>query len=303
MDGRAEIREFLTTRRAKVSPARAGLPHVGARRVPGLRRAEVAVLAGVSAEYYAKIERGALAGVSPSVLEALARALQLDEAEREHLLALARAAAGGSRPSAARAVGTSRRWRAHPGLQWVLDAVTGGPAIVRNGRMELLATNLLGWAMHAPLYASPAACAGGAPPSFARYTFLDQDSHVFYPDWEQAARICVAILRTEAGRAPHDKAMHDLVGELSTRSADFAALWSAHDVRLHGTGTKTFHHHAVGDLELTYESMDMPSGPGLTMTIYAAEPASATAQALSLLAAWAATERAADETGTTVPAD
>ncbi|MEJ5868494.1 helix-turn-helix transcriptional regulator [Pseudokineococcus sp. 5B2Z-1] len=295
MDNRAEVREFLTTRRAKISPARAGLPAVGARRVPGLRRAEVAVLAGVSAEYYAKIERGALAGVSPSVLESLARALQLDDAEREHLVALARAADGPRvRPTRSRGAAPVRGWRPPVHLQRVLDAVTGGPAIVRNGRMDLLATNLLGRAMHAPLHDSGVACTGG-PPSFPRYTFLDEASRAFYPDWEAAARTCVAILRTEAGRDPHDKALHDLVGELSTRSADFAALWSAHDVRLHGTGTKTFHHPAVGDLELTYEGMELLSAPGLTFTVYTAEPASPTAQALSLLAAWAATELTGDD--------
>ncbi|MEJ5945633.1 hypothetical protein WDZ17_10050 [Pseudokineococcus basanitobsidens] len=177
------------------------------------------------------------------------------------------------------------------GRQWALDTITGGPAIVRNGRMDLLATNLLGWAMHSALYDSPAACAGG-PPNFARYTFLDPDSRTSYPDWDAAARICVTILRTEAGRAPHDKAMHDLVGELSTRSSDFAALWSAHDVRLHGVGTTTFHHTAVGDLELAYEGLERLSAPGLSLTLYSAEPGSPTAQALSLLAAWAATEHA-----------
>lgn len=300
MDNRAEIREFLTTRRAKVTPAQAGLPDVGNRRVPGLRRAEVAVLAGVSAEYYAKIERGALAGVSPSVLSALARALRLDDAERAHLEALARTAGTGT-PERTRRTSSPREWRPHPSLQWALDAVTGAPAIVRNGRMELLATNLLGRAMHSSLYASAIACTGG-PPSFARYTFLDPDSHGFYPDWDTAARTCVAILRTEAGRDPHDKAMHDLVGELSTRSPDFAALWSAHDVRLHGSGTKTFHHTAVGDLELAYEGMEMLSAPGLSLTLYSAEPGSRTAQALTLLASWAATEAAARPAPAPAPA-
>ncbi len=289
MDNRAEIREFLTTRRAKVTPAEAGLPDVGHRRVPGLRRAEVAVLAGVSAEYYARIERGALAGVSPSVLDALVRALRLDDAERAHLEALARVAGSGA-GARTRRTASPRTWQPHPSLQWVLDAVTGGPAIVRNGRMDLLATNLLGRAMHADLYASPAACAGG-PPNFARFTFLDDASRAFYPDWDGAARITVAILRTEAGRSPHDKALHDLVGELSTRSSDFAALWSAHDVRLHGVGSKTFHHGAVGDLELAYEGLEMVSAPGLNLTVYTAEPGSPTAQALALLSAWAATER------------
>jgi transcriptional regulator with XRE-family HTH domain len=282
VDNRAEVKEFLTTRRAKVSAARAGLPTIGARRVPGLRRSEVAALAGISVEYYAKLERGALAGASPSVLDALARALQLDDAERTHLHDLARAADGTSallRPRRR----TTKKWTPRPSLQWVLDTITA-PAIIRNGRMDLLATNALGRAMHASLYP-----ADGTPPNFARFTFLDDESRRFYPDWDTAADIAVAILRTEAGRDPHDKALHDLVGELSTRSPDFRRRWSSHDVRLHGAGTKTFHHDIVGRLELAYESVDMVSEPGLSLTIYAAEPASPTAEALGLLACWAAT--------------
>jgi transcriptional regulator with XRE-family HTH domain len=288
VDNRAEVKDFLTTRRAKVSAARAGLPDVGVRRVPGLRRSEVAALAGISVEYYAKLERGALAGASPSVLDALARALQLDDAERTHLHDLARAADGTSallRPRRR----TGRRWTPRPSLQWVLDSITGGPAIIRNGRMDLLATNALGRAMHASLYES---ARDGGPPNFARFTFLDGEAPAFYPDWDVAADIAVAILRTEAGRDPHDKALHDLVGELSTRSTEFRRRWSAHDVRLHGAGTKTFHHEVVGRLELAYESVDMVSEPGLNLTIYAAEPASPTAQALALLASWAATPAA-----------
>ncbi len=182
------------------------------------------------------------------------------------------------RPAAA----PSKRWTPRPSLQWVLDKFTA-PAIVRNGRMDLLATNHLGRAMHASLYErSP-----GAAPNFARFTFLDLDAaRGFYPDWDGAADTCVAILRTEAGRDPHDKDLHDLVGELSTRSDDFRRRWSTHDVRYHGAGTKHFHHHDVGDLELAYESVDMISDPGLTLTLYAAEPASPTAHALDLLASW-----------------
>jgi hypothetical protein len=130
------------------------------------------------------------------------------------------------------------------------------------------------------------------PPNFARYTFLDDDSHRFYPDWNLTADTAVAILRTEAGREPHDKGLHDLVGELSTRSEEFRRRWSYHNVRLHGAGTKQFHHQIVGDLTLAYESLDMVSEPGLTLTIYAAEPGSTTALALALalLASWLATQ-------------
>jgi transcriptional regulator with XRE-family HTH domain len=287
MNNRAEVRDFLLSRRARITPQRAGLPVVGSRRVPGLRRGEVALLAGVSVEYYSKLERGAIAGVSASVLDAIARALQLDDAERAHLFHLAHAADGtsaGMRPRRRPA----RRWTPQPGLQWVLDRFTA-PAIVRNGRMDLLAANHLGRAMHAALYDRTP---GGEPPNFARYTFLDDDSHHFYPDWDTAADTCVAILHTEAGRDPHDKALHDLVGELSTRSEDFRRRWSAHNVRYHGAGTKHFHHDVVGDLELAYESVDMISEPGLTLTLYAAEPASPTAHALDLLASWTADQTA-----------
>jgi transcriptional regulator with XRE-family HTH domain len=285
MDNRAEVREVLVTRRAKITAADAGLPDVGRRRVPGLRRTEVAALAGVSVEYYAKLERGAIAGVSASVLDALARALRLDDAERTHLFDLAHAADGTSALRRPRRR-TSRAWAPRPSLQWVLDTITTGPALVRNGRMDLLAVNPLGRAMHSSLYDRTE----GGPPNFARYTFLDEDSRRFYPHWDVAADTCVAILRTEAGRDPHDKDMHDLVGELSTRSQDFRRRWSSHDVRLHGAGSKSFHHTAVGDLDLAYEHMELVSEPGLSLTVYAAEPASPTAQALSLLASWAATE-------------
>jgi transcriptional regulator with XRE-family HTH domain len=288
MDNRAEVREFLSTRRAKLTPADVGLPDVGQRRVPGLRRGEVASLAGVSIEYYSKLERGSLAGVSPGVLDAIARALRLDDAERAHLFHLAQAADGTSQLLRPRRR-SQRAWTPRPSLSWVLDTITGGPALVRNGRMDLLATNPLGRAMHASLYERST----GPVPNFARYTFLDDDSHRFYPQWDTAADTCVAILRSEAGRDPHDPLMHDLVGELATRSDEFRRRWSSHDVRLHGSGTKAFHHTAVGDLELAYESVDMLSEPGLSLTIYAAEPASRTAEALTLLASWSAPEAVA----------
>jgi transcriptional regulator with XRE-family HTH domain len=284
MSNRDEVKEFLSTRRAKLKPADVGLPQIGQRRVAGLRRGEVAALAGVSIEYYSRLERGALTGVSTVVLDAVARALRLDEAERAHLFDLARAADGTSEILRPRRR-TPATWAPSAGLAWVLDTITAGPALVRNGRMDLLATNHLGRAMHSSLFErSP-----GPVPNFARYTFLDEDARRFYPSWDTAADTCVAILRTEAGRDPRDPHMHDLVGELATRSDEFRRRWSKHDVRLHGAGTKLFHHTAVGDLELAYESVDMVSEPGLNLTIYAAEPGSHTAQALSLLSSWAST--------------
>jgi transcriptional regulator with XRE-family HTH domain len=283
VDNQAEVREFLTSRRAKISPERAGLPAGSRRRVPGLRRSEVAALADVSVEYYAKLERGNLAGASPAVLEGVARALQLDDAERAHLLNLAHAADGSDALARPRRR-TTRAWTAHRSLQWVLDAVTAGPAFVRNGRMDLLATNQLARAFYDDVYAT-----SGNQANLARFQFLDPASRRFYPDWDLAADIAVAILRTEAGRNPHDKDLHDLVGELSTRSDDFRTRWGAHNVRHHGTGTKRFHHHTVGDLTLAYEGLEMAAEPGLTLTVYTAEPGSASEEGLRLLSSWAAT--------------
>ncbi|GAA2324316.1 helix-turn-helix transcriptional regulator [Streptomyces kunmingensis] len=286
MDNTAEVREFLTSRRAKITPERAGLPSGSRRRVPGLRRSEVAALADMSVEYYSKLERGNLAGVSPSVLEAVARALQLDEAERAHLLNLAQAADGSDALTRPRRR-TARSWTPHRSLQWVLDAITAGPAFVRNGRMDVLAENQLARALYADVHATSYNQA-----NLARFNFLDPASRRFYPDWDQAADVAVAILRTEAGRNPHDKELHDLVGELSTRSDSFRTRWGAHNVRHHGTGSKRFHHHAVGDLTLAYEGLEMAAEPGLTLTIYTAEPGSPSEEGLRLLASWTATEEA-----------
>ena len=280
MDNRAEVREFLVSRRAKLAPARAGLPAGENRRVPGLRRAEVAMLADVSIEYYSRVERGALAGVSDSVLEAIARALQLDEAERGHLFDLARAA---NNSSVVRRRTRARTGAVRPGLQAALDAITAGPAMIRNGRLDLLATNLLGRAFYNDLYAM-----GDRVPNIARYTFLNDTARGFYPDWEAAADVTVAILRTEAGRYPHDKELHDLVGELSTRCDEFRTRWGSHNVRRHGSGIKSFHHPVVGDLTFAFEGLEVTEDPGLQFLIYTAAPGSATADGLRLLGSWAA---------------
>ena len=282
MDNRAEVREFLTTRRAKISPEQAGLPAGGQRRVPGLRRSEVATLAGVSVEYYTRIERGTISGASPEILDSIAKALHLDDAERAHLFDLAHAASPVARPPRRR---NPKTWVPHQSLQWTLDAITAGPAFVRNGRMDILAVNALARAFYKDVYDMP-----GQPPNIARYTFLDERAHDFYPDWDLFAEVTVAILRTEASRDPHNKELHDLIGELSTRSDDFRLRWSAHNVRHHGTGSKTFRHPVVGELTLAYEGLEMAAEPGLTLTIYAAEPASKSEEALRLLASWAATE-------------
>ncbi len=282
MDNRAEVREFLTSRRAKVSPQQAGIPHAGQRRVPGLRRSEVASLAGVSVEYYAKLERGALGGASAGVLDAISRALNLDDAERCHLVNLALAADGTAAAMRPRRRTTSR-WSPRPSLQWALDSVTANPAIVGNNRSDLLAANALGRALYADLYADPT-----RPPNFARFAFLDSASRRLHPNWEQVADVTVANLRTAAGADPYDQALQDLVGELSTRSDEFRRRWGAHDVRTHAGGLKYYDHHVVGRVELAYETMDLRSEPGVSMTIFTAEPGSASAERLCLLASWAA---------------
>ena len=286
MDNRAEVREFLTTRRARVTPGQVGLPAGTNRRVTGLRRSEVATLAGVSVEYYTRLERGALSGASPEVLDSLARALRLDDAERAHLFDLAHAATPVARPPKRR---NPRSWTPHPSLGWTLDAITAGPAFVRNGRMDILAANTLARAFYRDVYEMP-----GQPPNIARYTFLDERAPVFFPDWDLFADVTVAILRTEAARDPHDKGLHDLVGEMCTRSDAFRTRWGAHDVRHHGTGFKTFHHPVVGRLVLAYEGLEMAAEPGLTLTIYTAEPGSPSAEGMRLLASWAASEDAGE---------
>ncbi len=282
MDNRAEVREFLTSRRARVTPDQVGLPEGANRRVAGLRRSEVAALAGVSVEYYTKLERGAINGASPEVLDSLAKALCLDDAERAHLFDLAHAASPVARPPRRR---NPKCWTPSPGLQWVLDAVTAGPAFVRNGRMDILATNMLARAFYNDTFDMP-----GQPPNIARFTFLDERAFEFYPDWDMFADITVAILRTEAGRDPHNKDLHDLIGELCTRSSEFRTRWGAHNVRHHGSGFKTFHHPVVGQMTLAYEGMEMESEPGLSITVYAAEPGSDSAERMQLLASWAASE-------------
>jgi len=287
MDNSDEAREFLTTRRARVTPAQVELPSGPNRRVPGLRRAEVAMLAGVSVEYYSRLERGSLTGASDGVLHAIARALLLDDAERAYLFDLAKAANVTVVPARRRA-SSARNIR--PNLQLVLDAITGGAAFVRNGRLDILGANALGRAVYSDLFASAAAVLPGRPMNLARFCFLDRErADRFYPEWGVAADQTVAILRTEAGRDPYDRDLQDLVGELSTRSVEFRTRWGAHDVRRHASGVKHFHHPDVGDLDLVFEGTELMAEPGLSLLIYTAEPGSPTAEALGLLSSLTAT--------------
>ncbi len=280
-DVRAQIREFLSTRRARITPEQAGLPVYGGdrRRVPGLRRSEVASLAGISPEYMTKLERGNATGVSDSVIEGLAHALQLDEAERAHLEDLLRTA-GTTRPPRRRPA----RRRVRSTVQRILDSMTLTPAFVLNGRLDILAANDLGVALYSPVYADPA-----RPANNARFVFLDPNATEFFRDYDKAANDTVALLRAEAGRDPYDRDLSDLIGQLSTRSEEFRRRWAAHNVRIHTSGVKLLHHPVVGDLDLPFESFPLPADPRQSLLAYTAEPGSPTQDALNLLASWAAT--------------
>jgi transcriptional regulator with XRE-family HTH domain len=282
MDARTEIKEFLTSRRGRITPEQAGLNAYGPRRVPGLRREEVAVLAGVSVPYYTRLERGDVHGVSENVLEALSRALQLDDAERAHLFDLTRAV----QPSATRRRQRPAKQAIRPSVQHILDAITGAPAFVRTDRLDILAA-----ALYSEMFAGQ-----GRPANTARFIFLDPRSREFYPDWTKAANDTVAVLRASAGRDPYDRSLSDLVGELSTQSDEFRTHWAQHNVRQHITGIKHFHHPGVGDLSLTYDRLDLVADPGLTVFTYTAEPGSRHEETLRLLGSWATTSQQPDPT-------
>jgi len=288
MDNRAQVREFLISRRERITPAQAGLPAYGGgnRRVKGLRREEVALLAGVSIDYYVRMERGNLASASDAVLDGIASALQLDEAERAHLYDLARTA----QPAPPR----HRRARTRTSgvtevIQQILDATTEAPAWVRNARHDMLAANRLARALYAPVLADPR-----RPANNARFVYLDPAAREFFTDWERAADDIAAMLRSEAGSNPYDKQLVELIGELSTRSEEFRARWAAHNVRFHRTGHKRINHPVVGNLDLDFEAMEFPAHPGLTLLTYTAAAGTPTADSLKMLASWAAT---AEQTG------
>ena len=283
MELRTEIREFLTSRRGRITPAQAGITAYGARRVPGLRRSELANLAGVSVEYYTRIERGNLSGVSDNVLDALAGALALDDAERAHLFDLARASHPASTTRRRRTTGQQVR----PNVQWVLDSITAAAAFVSNGSHDILAANQLGEALWSPLYTGV-----DRPVNSARYLFLDPSAPDLYPDWERIANETVAIMRHTAGADPRDPRLSELVGELSMRSESFRTRWASHDVRFHNSGTKRFMHPLAGELTLNFERFDLAADTGLTMFTYTAEPGTRSAEGLDLLASWAATPHA-----------
>ncbi|MFF2126604.1 helix-turn-helix transcriptional regulator [Streptomyces olivochromogenes] len=285
MDNRAEISAFLKSRRDKITPEQAGLPVYGQRRVAGLRRNEVATLAGVSVEYYTRLERGNLSGVSDSVLDALAQALRLDDTERTHLYDLARAA----NTTPARVRRRTARPAVWPSVQRIVDGMPGMPAFVKNHRFDILVANPLGRALFSEMYADPVCGA-----NTVRFVFLSPAARRFYVDWERIAKGAVGALRIEAGKNPYDRELSNLIGELSTRSDAFRVMWGAHDVHVFHEGTKRLRHPVVGELELNFESMNLPDGSGLVVALYNAAPGSAAEDALKLLASWSATAEAAD---------
>ena len=281
---RAEIREFLSTRRARITPEQAGLPMYGGdrRRVTGLRREEVAVLAGVSPQYYIRLERGDATGISDSIIAGVTHALQLDEAERAHLLDLLRTA---NTPLRAQRRRSKPNKKVRPSLQRIMDSMQMTPAMVMNGRLDILAANTLGRALFAPVFADQAGV-----PNTAQFVFFNGDAQTFFRDWDAVANDTVAILRAEAGRDPLDRDLSDLVGRLSTRSDDFRRRWAAHDVRIHSTGVKRFHHPMVGDLDLPYETLPLGFDTSSGLVCYTAEADSTSHDALALLASWAASD-------------
>jgi transcriptional regulator with XRE-family HTH domain len=280
-DARRELGEFLTTRRARITPQQAGLPNYGGRRrVPGLRREEVALLAGISIEYYTRIERGSIRGVSDEVLGALAQALQLDDVERAHLLDLVRTANTRQRSG----LHGVTRDEVRPSVQRLLDSMTGVAAFVRNARLDILSASRLGYALYSPAFLDPA-----RPVNLARFVFLDRRSTDFYGDWNRIAHDAVGSLRAEAGRNPHDKALSNLIGVLATRSDEFRVRWGGHNVRYYRSGTQPFHHPLVGDLTLDYDALEIPADTGQTIVAYSAPVGTAARQALDQLAAWTAT--------------
>ncbi|CAL9627545.1 hypothetical protein SUDANB95_05968 [Actinosynnema sp. ALI-1.44] len=267
-----DLGEFLRTRRARVRPDDVGLPGGGRRRVPGLRREELALLAGVSVDYYMRLEQGRTPSVSDAVLDAVARVLRLDETERAHLRNLVRPR-------------TPRKHvpqRIRPGLRRLLDMMEGTPAFVLGRRTDVLAWNALADALYNFGELSPDMF------NAARHAFLDPDARRFYRDWPTIAADTVAVLRMDAGRHPDDPRLAALVGELSMKDETFRTLWAQHAVLEKTHGSKLFRHPVVGDLDLDYEMLALPGDPDVNLAVYTAKEGSPSAERLRLLASWAA---------------
>ncbi|WP_406177693.1 helix-turn-helix transcriptional regulator [Streptomyces sp. NBC_00996] len=273
-----ELGRFLHSRRSHVSPQVAGVPALGRRRVPGLRREEVAELAGVSTVYYTRLEQGRATNPSDSVLEALARVLRLDATERAHLYALARQ----PQHRAAESL-SSEAQLVRPDVRRLLDAVGAVPAYVLDSSMDILAANDLALALVPGFVGVPAGTL-----NIARHIFLDTTARSLYPHWEQVARQTVGFLRFSAARHAHHSRLGHLVAELSDLSPEFRGLWAAQEVREKTHGTKSFDHPVVGRIDLTYETLALPGDEGQSLVIFTA-PCSTAETALKLLGSWAAT--------------
>jgi transcriptional regulator with XRE-family HTH domain len=280
---KGELGEFLKTRRGRIRPEDVGLPALGRRRVPGLRREELAQLAGVSVDYYVRLEQGRAGHPSEAVLEAIARALRLDDAERAHLFDL-------SRPARRRRTAPVERVR--PEVRRLVDALHHIPAMVIGRRMDVLAWNPLAAALLADWGALPR-----EERNSALHFFLDDGARDLYPDWDEHARATVGWLRLAAGRHPDDAGLAELIGELSMKSEEFRRLWPRHDVREKAHGTKRFRHPIVGPLTLAYESLALPGDGDQTLVLYTAEPGSQSETALRLLGSAAEPEPAAEPAG------
>lgn len=281
MDIAKDIREFLMTRRAKITPEQVGLAPGVRRRVPGLRREEAAQLAGVSTEYYTQIERGNVAGVSDEVLQAISRALRLSDDETVHFFDLVRAGAG-TRTSTRNKRAAVKKLP--EGVQALMDGMAGSPAIVLDGNLDILAANPLGRLLYSPLYDRAL-----GRPNFARFIFFDSAAAQVFPEWERSADEAVGLLQAEAARDPHSAAITQIVGELATQSVEFRTRWAAHNVTAHRNGVKRFGHPEFGDLTLTYNVFEVSAAPGLSLVGYTAEPNSPSAQALSIMSSWSVT--------------
>ncbi|GAA1958638.1 helix-turn-helix transcriptional regulator [Catenulispora subtropica] len=272
-----ELGDFLRSRRDALTPEQAGIDSYGMRRVPGLRREELAQLAGVSVAYYTRLEQGQSTGASDSIIDALARALQLHDDERTHLFALAR-----PRPAPRRR--QPRPEHPTPGGLRLVEAMTGVSAILLGRRNDVLAWNPLAHALFAGHLPLDAPQDTERRPNLVRMLFLDAHTRELYRDWDDEAALLVASLRFVAGRDPDDRALAELIGELSVRSSTFASLWAKHSVRLCSSGTKHLHHPEVGDLDLDYEAVHFPDADGQRLVLHTAAPGSHTADALTLLA-------------------
>ncbi|MFJ7291987.1 helix-turn-helix domain-containing protein [Streptomyces collinus] len=277
LDRRAELSEFLRTRRARLKPEDVGLPDFGRRRVPGLRREELAQLAGVSVAYYTRLEQGNGRNVSAEVLDAIAHALRLSDAEHAHLMHLAKPKKKHEKKPAAR----SRQVR--PALRHLLDSIDNVPAYIVGRRSDILAWNRMAAALFGDWAEQPA-----QERNWARMVFLRPAYRELFVEWDQKAADIVGYLRMDAGCHPDDPQLSALVGELSVKSEDFRRLWAAHDVKEKSYGVKRMRHPLVGELTLSFETFRLVDESEQSLITYHAEPGTASAEALRLLASWGA---------------